>query len=155
MTYLKRIYCPVILSGPACFRPERYCEVGLDAIIKSMSNEGMLKVSTLESKAEIVQELKTLNGAEGGGIKHFDKLVIALSAVAFDLHGTKTFAELREEFVNHRQHARKLLSYRITSTIIISNKGSDVEALYKEVKALKVKLDKKWTAKLDSLKAAE
>ena len=125
--------------------------VDLDALLKNFEANSD-QIVNFEKRVELLEDLKMMNGITGAGLKLFDKLVSALSAVGcVAVEGPQTFAALREQFVNDRQKGRLLVWTRSAVVVIKKNKASDVDSLNNELKLLKVRPHKIIKSKLADL----
>lgn len=126
--------------------------IDLKPILKAL-DERMDELVNFPNRAEMIANLKALNGMQGGGLKRFDKLASALAGTALKEVGGVEVAKCRADALSARNQARLLVSCRSAAVIITKSKASDVPQFYNELKALKVNLPKELKSRLDALTA--
>ena len=110
----------------------------LEPIYKNWDQE-VDNLINFPNRSLIISSLKTLNsGSPDGGLKFFDRMTAVMQLAGIDaMHGL-TFVALREEILSMRQKARVLVTTRSAAVIVQKKRASDVDALAREAKALKV-----------------
>ena len=101
-----------------------------------------------------MQDLKTLTGVHGGGIKFLDRVLPALHCLGEGRNKSEEVTKLRSEAVAVRQKGRLQVVCRSAAVILRTKATHNIKALEGEVKALKVTIPKKLQARLAALKAS-
>ena len=143
-----------------------------DRLTKPDDVEALLSdLRNWSGKADLLKALKTYQGSEGRGVKHFEAMISTLfsAGIAAPDHeiqelaatagqgelGTappKPYRELYNHFINVRQWARLQLSLRSAALIIHAEDSAGIAPFEKDIKPLKVTIPKVIRDKLAKLK---
>jgi hypothetical protein len=112
--------------------------VDLEPIYKDWDKE-VDNLINFPNRPVVISSLKTLNsGSHDGGLKFFDRLASVLQLDRVDSSEGRQFVAFREELLTTRQKARVLVTTRSAAVIVQKRRASDVDAVLREAKALKV-----------------
>eukprot|EP00969_Alexandrium_andersonii_P336869 14889872-Alexandrium_andersonii.AAC.1 len=124
------------------------CLIDVDA---KMANNDLDGIIDLPQKDVLVTSLKALNGATGGGLKHFDKILEGLSNEV----DTSKYTQWRAKAVTARQKGRLLMVCRSAAHVLKRSRASDIPGVRAEAKNLKVKLPASLNTRLVELEKAQ
>ena len=115
-------------------------------------DDDKIRELTVYSKKEELKDLaQQIHGSKGGGIKMFDKHVVALSGTDETMILEKTFADQRKAIISKRQAGRLFLVCRSAATTLTRARPSEVATIKNEAKVLNVTIPHELMARLEKL----
>ena len=119
--------------------------------IRKAVDERMGALVNMPNRGPMIVDMKTPNGAYGGGLKHFEKLTSAIAGTGVTAVDGVDLQKCKADAISVRAQARHLVACRSAAVILEKKKASDVAQYFIECKAFRANIPKELKSRLDDL----